>query len=69
MDFGNAITMMKQGIKVTRTSWGNQDEYVYLDGGIFMKNAPAYAHPIPIVFYSHEVLATDWEVIRVKMHR
>ena len=66
MKFAGALQMLEMGVPMTRTSWDNQDEYIFLEGGIFMKNATAYAHPIPIVFYSHEILADDWEVVRQK---
>jgi len=64
MDFHNAVTMMQQGIKMTRTSWENQKEYIYLDGAIFMKKCSDIRNPFPIIFFSHEILATDWEVVR-----
>ena len=64
MDFGSAVKLMKQGVKVTRTEWNNQDEHVYLEGRVFMKHGPEAANPFPIIFFSHEVLATDWEVVR-----
>ena len=68
MDFGSAVNMMQQGIPMTRTEWDNQEEYIELDGELFIKHLPAHARreetTLSIVFFAHEVLATDWEVVR-----
>lgn len=65
VDFGNAVKMMKQGLEMTRTSWDNQKSYVYLDGELFMKKQHDISKPFPVSFYAYELLATDWEVVRV----
>ena len=64
MDFCAAVGLMKQGISVTRTFWDNQEEYITLEDDVFIKHNPDVPNPFPIIFFSHEILATDWEVVR-----
>ena len=61
MDFPNALKMMKMGVKMARMEW-TDGMYVYLEDDKFMRYIPKGS--IPTMFFSEEVLADDWEVVR-----
>jgi hypothetical protein len=64
MDFPNALQMLKAGMKMTRTDWEDQEEYVVFENAYFYKHLDG--KKFPIVFFGHEVLATDWEIVRTR---
>lgn len=62
MTFSEALEAMKQGCKVRRKEWDNnevaKDDYLYIDGGAFCDSKGDR-------FYSLKdfvILATDWEI-------
>jgi hypothetical protein len=64
MDFHDAVTMMKSGVPVSRTGSDDPKEQFELVDGQFLRTGDGFK--FPTVFFSHEVLATDWEVVRIK---
>jgi hypothetical protein len=62
MDFWSAVGLLKQGIHVNRSTWEDPNEYLFMEHDIFMKHKDG--KEFPIIFFSYEILATDWEVVR-----
>ena len=66
MDFKNALTMMDQGVNMTRLKWADPEAYVVLDHKLYKRNMKLGTNRVmlPISFRSSDVSATDWEVTR-----
>ena len=64
MDFHSAVTMMNSGIPMARSSWGKTDESIVIKDGLFIRTKDG--NSTPTIFFGEEILATDWEVVRIK---
>lgn len=63
MKFNDALDLLKMGVKVTRTSWGDPTEYIWLDKSQTFRKKKGDID-FPVCFFSHEILAEDWEATR-----
>lgn len=79
MNLANALSMLQQGCRMTRSSWDSQ-RIVYLDRavaidsdllpdryvgtGVLKIKAPGNSAPAELYLGSDDLLALDWEIVR-----
>lgn len=66
MRFEDAQKLLQMGAKVTRTSWADQNMFLQLgdDGKVHLHGL--LSKPLKNPPLADEVLASDWEIVRVK---